>query len=104
MVTAPIKEKDYMEITKIHRIGEGMRVCIDFVDLLGRNDGLFVGNTGHGYINVLSENRQSKGYPPRPFRINCGASTSTYFKRKRPNICMKSSLVKKLRFRRRLQK
>lgn len=66
-------EKIYLEVTEIKEIGEGMRVCIDFVDILDQSDGLFVGNTGHGYIKVLSENRYSEGYPPRPFRINVGA-------------------------------
>ncbi|WP_416149977.1 3-dehydroquinate synthase II [Salipaludibacillus sp. HK11] len=63
----------FLEITDIKEIGEGMRVCIDFVDILNQSDGLYVGNTGHGYIKVLSENRESDGYPPRPFRINCGS-------------------------------
>src|SRR5690606_41463764 len=63
----------YLEVISITEIGEGMRACIDFVDVLQPEDGLYVGNTGHGYIKVLSENRASDGYPPRPFRINCGA-------------------------------
>jgi 3-dehydroquinate synthase II len=67
------KEKVFLEVINISEIGEGMRVCLDFVDILKPEDGLYVGNTGHGYIHILSENRQSEGYPPRPFRINCGA-------------------------------
>ncbi|SIS75837.1 3-dehydroquinate synthase II [Salimicrobium salexigens] len=63
----------YMKVTKIEEIGEGMRVCLDFVDILKPSDGVFVGNTGHGYIKVLAENRESEGYPARPFRINAGA-------------------------------
>lgn len=63
----------FLEVTSIKEIGEGMRVCIDFVDILDPDDSLFVGNTGHGYVQVLSENRHSPGYPPRPFRINCGS-------------------------------
>ncbi len=68
-----VDEQIYLEVTEITEIGEGMRVCIDFVDVLSESDGLFVGNTGEGYIKVLSENRHSEGYPPRPFRINCGS-------------------------------
>ncbi|RKL66611.1 3-dehydroquinate synthase [Salipaludibacillus neizhouensis] len=67
------QSKVFLEVIDIKEIGEGMRVCIDFIDVLQQNDGLYVGNTGHGYIKVLSENRQSDGYPPRPFRINCGS-------------------------------
>lgn len=63
----------YLEVISITEIGEGMRACIDFVDVLQPEDGVYVGNTGHGYIKVLSENRASDGYPSRPFRINCGA-------------------------------
>ncbi|WP_102336302.1 3-dehydroquinate synthase II [Salimicrobium jeotgali] len=68
-----MNEEKYMEVTKIEEIGEGVRVCLDFVDILKPVDGVFVGNTGHGYIKVLAENRESEGYPARPFRINAGA-------------------------------
>ncbi|WP_345242121.1 3-dehydroquinate synthase II [Pontibacillus salipaludis] len=69
-----MKEKTmYYEVTKIIEVGEGMRVCLDFTDILAPSEGLFVGNTGHGYVNVLSENRETGDYPARPFRINCGA-------------------------------
>ncbi|MCP3029866.1 3-dehydroquinate synthase II [Halobacillus sp. A1] len=80
------EEKEFVKITKIEEVGEGMRVCLDFIDNLNPSDGLYVGNTGHGYIKVLAENRESDGYPPRPFRINCGAfhqylyqKTKTYY-------------------------
>ncbi|MFG6150157.1 3-dehydroquinate synthase II [Halobacillus sp. B23F22_1] len=62
-----------MEVTKIEEIGEGRRVCLDFIDILYSSDGLYIGNTGHGYLKVLAENRESKDYPARPFRINCGS-------------------------------
>ncbi|MFC7063195.1 3-dehydroquinate synthase II [Halobacillus seohaensis] len=67
------KDKEYVEVTNIKEIGEGMRVCLDFIDILSPSDGVYVGNTGHGYIKVLAENRESEGYPSRPFRINCGS-------------------------------
>ncbi|MYL53843.1 3-dehydroquinate synthase [Pontibacillus yanchengensis] len=66
-------QQEYMGITNITEVGEGMRVCLDFIDYLKPNEGVYVGNTGHGYIKVLSENRSSEGYPPRAFRINVGA-------------------------------
>lgn len=65
--------EQFYQITEIKEIGEGMRVCIDFVDILQPEEGLYAGNTGHGYIRVLSENRKSEGYPARPFRLNAGA-------------------------------
>ncbi|SDJ52692.1 3-dehydroquinate synthase II [Salimicrobium halophilum] len=68
-----MSKNEFMEVTNIEEIGEGMRVCLDFVDVLGPMDGLYIGNTGHGYIKVLAENRASEGYPARPFRINVGA-------------------------------
>lgn len=68
-----IIKKEFLEVVKIKEVGEGMRVCLDFIDILQPHDGVYVGNTGHGYVKVLSENRESENYPPRPFRINCGA-------------------------------
>ncbi|WP_082235367.1 3-dehydroquinate synthase II [Halobacillus massiliensis] len=67
------KRNEFVEITKIEEIGDGMRVCLDFIDILKPTDGVYVGNTGHGYVKVLAENRESDGYPPRPFRLNCGS-------------------------------
>ncbi|SEA78210.1 3-dehydroquinate synthase II [Thalassobacillus cyri] len=66
-------EKEFLEVMKIEEVGEGMRVCLDFIDILQPQDGVYVGNTGYGYVKVLSENRESENYPPRPFRINCGS-------------------------------
>nr|WP_078059944.1 3-dehydroquinate synthase II [Gracilibacillus phocaeensis] len=61
------------EVVQIESIGEGARVCLDFVDQLAPTEGLLVGNTGHGYLVVLAENRTTDTYPARPFRINVGA-------------------------------
>lgn len=57
----------------IEEIGEGTRVCLDFVDVLEADEGVLVGNTGHGYLLLLSEHMQTATYPPRPFRVNAGA-------------------------------
>lgn len=64
---------DYLEVIAVTPIGTGSRVSIDFIDILDPFDGLFVGNTSQGYLKVLSENRQTDTYPPRPFRVNSGA-------------------------------
>lgn len=60
-------------VTKIESIGEGTRVCLDLIDQLDPLEGVLIGNTGHGYLMALSENRSTDTYPPRPFRINAGA-------------------------------
>lgn len=61
------------KIVKIESIGEGSRVCLDFIDRLDPLEGVLIGNTGSGYLMALSENRSTETYPPRPFRINAGA-------------------------------
>ncbi|GAE94392.1 3,7-dideoxy-D-threo-hepto-2, 6-diulosonate synthase [Gracilibacillus boraciitolerans JCM 21714] len=60
-------------VIRIESIGEGSRVCLDFVDHLEPTEGILLGNTGHGYLFVLAENRTTDTYPARPFRINSGA-------------------------------
>ncbi|SFP59441.1 3-dehydroquinate synthase II [Salibacterium halotolerans] len=59
-------------VEKVTPIGTGTRVCIDTADILTPTEGVLTGNTGHGYLLVLSENRASETYPPRTFRINAG--------------------------------
>ncbi|MGY4690619.1 3-dehydroquinate synthase II [Salibacterium sp. K-3] len=59
-------------VEKITPVGTGTRVCIDTVDILTPTEGVPAGNTGHGYLLILSENRSSETYPPRTFRINAG--------------------------------
>ncbi|KAB8137672.1 3-dehydroquinate synthase [Gracilibacillus oryzae] len=61
------------EVVAMESIGEGTRVCLDFVDKLQPTEGILVGNTGHGYLLVLAENRTTDTYPARPFRVNAGA-------------------------------
>jgi 3-dehydroquinate synthase II len=70
MMDAPL---NFCEVETIQSIGEGTRVCLDLVDSLEPEEGLLLGDTGHGYLLVLSENQPSATYPARPFRINCGA-------------------------------
>jgi len=61
------------KVTSIESLGEGTRVCLDFVDVLEEDEGVLVGNTGHGYALLLAECWSSETYPPRPFRVNAGA-------------------------------
>ena len=64
------------EISKVSRIieiGEGSRVALDFIDILGEQEGVLVGDSAKGYVCVLAENRKTETYPPRPFRVNAGA-------------------------------
>ncbi|PXA04447.1 3-dehydroquinate synthase [Coraliomargarita sinensis] len=63
----------FCEVEAVETIGEGTRVCLDLADRLEPEEGLLLGDTGHGYLLVLSENQSSETYPPRPFRVNCGA-------------------------------
>ncbi|MFS0725927.1 3-dehydroquinate synthase II [Paenibacillus sp. 1P07SE] len=60
-------------VTSVEPIGEGLRVCLDLVDFLAEDEGVLTGSTGHGYVLALAETRESAAYPPRPFRVNCGA-------------------------------
>jgi len=60
-------------VLSIENQGEGTRVCLDFIDALAADEGVLVGNTGHGYVLLLSENRVTATYPARPFRVNAGA-------------------------------
>lgn len=62
----------YCRVERIQSAGEGSRVCIDFVDLLEPEEGLLLGNTGHGSLLLLSENHSTQTYPARPFRVNAG--------------------------------
>lgn len=61
------------KVTAIEEQGEGSRVCLDFIDALEADEGVLVGNTGHGYGLLLAESDATETYPPRPFRVNAGA-------------------------------
>jgi len=68
-----MKTLEYCDVTQIKPMGEGLRVCIDFVDALAPMEGVFVGDTGYGYLLTLSESVPTATYPARPFRVNAGA-------------------------------
>lgn len=61
------------EVIEVTPIGIGTRVCLDMIDELSPEEGVLIGNTGNGYLLVLSENRTTETYPPRVFRMNAGA-------------------------------
>lgn len=61
------------KVVSIEDVGEGTRVCLDFVDVFDADEGVLVGNTGHGYLLLLAECQATETYPPRPFRVNAGA-------------------------------
>lgn len=81
----------FCELIAIEPIGEGTRVCLDLVDCLDPEEGVLLGDTGHGYLLVLSENQISATYPARPFRINCGA-IHHYLLRENESTCYLSEL------------
>lgn len=66
------EELRFAVVENITPVGKGTRVCIDTADILTPTEGVLAGNTGHGYLLILSENRASAAYPPRTFRINAG--------------------------------
>ncbi len=61
------------EITSISDIGEGERVCIDTVSILGLGEGMLVGSRSNFFFFVHSETIEGKFVPTRPFRVNAGA-------------------------------
>lgn len=60
-------------IKEIIEMGEGSRVEVDFIDILGAQEGVLVGDTARGFVLVLAETRETETYPPRPFRVNAGS-------------------------------
>ena len=61
------------KVTKLIDMGTGTRVEIDFIDVLGEDEGILVGDTARGFFLVLAETRATETYPPRPFRVNAGS-------------------------------
>lgn len=68
-----MEKMEIAEVVSVTAVGMGTRVCLDLIDELKAEEGILVGNTGNGYVLVLSENRTTETYPPRAFRINGGA-------------------------------
>ncbi len=61
------------EVIEVKKLGSGMRVCIDTVELLEPNEGMLVGS-GSGFLFLVgSESEESEYASARPFRVNAGA-------------------------------
>lgn len=66
-------EYSVSKVKEIVEMGEGSRVEVDFIDVLGKMEGVLVGDTARGFVLVLAETRETATYPPRPFRVNAGS-------------------------------
>lgn len=59
-------------ITKITATGLGHRVCVDTLSLLGKGQGMLVGNSSAFTFLVHAETEKNEYVAARPFRINAG--------------------------------
>ncbi|MCS7262541.1 MAG: 3-dehydroquinate synthase II [Aquificaceae bacterium] len=62
-----------VKITRILPLGLGDRVCVDTTSLLGRGEGMLVGNSSGGMLLVHAETEENPYVASRPFRVNAGA-------------------------------
>lgn len=60
-------------ITRIEAVGLGHRVCADTLSLLGKGQGMLVGNSSAFTFLVHAETEHNEYVAARPFRINAGA-------------------------------
>lgn len=60
------------EITKVEKLGMGYRVCVDTSSLMGKGEGMLVGNSSDAMFLVHSESIDTPYVDPRPFRVNAG--------------------------------
>lgn len=60
------------EITKVEKLGMGYRACVDTSSLMGKGEGMLVGNSSSGMFLVHSESIDTPYVDPRPFRVNAG--------------------------------
>ncbi len=66
-------ERQLTKITRLLKLGTGVRVELDFIDALSEEEGILIGNTCKGFVKAMSENREVDTYPRRVFRVNAGA-------------------------------
>lgn len=59
-------------ITRVAAAGLGHRVCVDTLSLLGRGQGMLVGNSSAFTFLVHAETEHNEYVASRPFRINAG--------------------------------
>lgn len=60
-------------VTEVREAGDGERVCVDTASMLGRGEGMLVGNRSNFMFLVHNESVGSSFTSPRPFRVNAGA-------------------------------
>jgi 3-dehydroquinate synthase II len=60
-------------IEGVFPLGMGDRVCIDTCSLMGRGEGMLVGNSSSAFFLIHSESLENPYVAPRPFRVNAGA-------------------------------
>ena len=61
------------KIIDILEVGDGERVCIDTASILGKGEGMLIGNRANFLFLVHNESVGSSFTSPRPFRVNAGA-------------------------------
>ena len=61
------------EIREVVPLGLGDRVCVDTCSLMGRGQGMLVGNSSTFLFLIHAESVENPYVAPRPFRINAGA-------------------------------
>lgn len=60
-------------VSEIKEVGDGERVCVDTVSMLGEGEGILVGSRSNFMFLVHNESVGSSFTSPRPFRVNAGA-------------------------------
>jgi 3-dehydroquinate synthase II len=60
-------------VTRIHPVGMGDRVCVDTCSMLSDGEGMLMGNTSSAMLLVHAETLTNPYVAPRPFRVNAGA-------------------------------
>ncbi len=67
------KELIEAEVVEVRKLGSGMRVCIDTVELLELDEGMLIGSSSGFLFLIGSESEESEYASARPFRVNAGA-------------------------------
>ena len=60
-------------IQEVRPLGLGDRVCVDTCTLMGKGEGMLVGNSSSFLFLVHAESIENPYVAPRPFRVNAGA-------------------------------
>jgi len=75
MVREGVEKVELVEavIQRVKPLGLGDRVCVDTCTLMGKGEGMLVGNSSAFLFLVHAESIENPYVAPRPFRINAGA-------------------------------